>query len=290
MDKLSISHIESLTGIKAHTLRIWEQRYNLSRCKRTGTNIRYYDSEDLRFFLNVATLSHNGFKISEISKMPEKDIDALVHQINTGAAQPDFKIKQLLNATVAMDAHAFDESLDTFTLEMGMQQTMEKVVFPFLHQIGNLWQSKTINVAHEHFASHKIAQKISVETRSLKSTERMDARKYLLFLPPQEQHELSLLYAEYLLKKTGHKVLYLGADLPYAILQEASDFFKPDYALTVLTSAYSYATVEDILKSLCNILNAPLLVSGYAVLQDIKFSHHHLHVLPGIEAFKKMIH
>ncbi len=263
MKTFSISDIENLTGIKAHTIRVWEQRYNFIAPKRTSTNIRYYDDDDLCLFLNISTLSENGYKISKISQMSAQEICDLVKTLQLDHFNVNVQVQTLSNAMLRMDETEFDQIVDECIADLGVQQTIETIIFPFMRKVGFMWQVNTINIAHEHFATHKIEQRLIAETANLKHKKNVKKLKYLLFLPPYETHQVGLLYTQYLLKLQGHQILYLGQNLPFDSLKQASIYFEPDFALTALTIANpDYDTLTLINKLLENIGEAKLLVAG----------------------------
>lgn len=282
----SISDIEGLTGIKAHTIRIWEQRYNLLSAKRTATNIRYYDDEDLRLFLNISTLNQHGYKISKISKMDADEIFQLVKTLQAQPKNTDAQLKKLLNAMIKMDETTFEQTLQKCVKELGLEEAMINVIFPFLYKVGEMWQVGTINAAHEHFASHKIQQKIINATYQIKAKTTESSKKYILFLPPQEQHELGLLFAQYLLRKYGQHCLYLGQSLPFETLKEVSMYYKPDFAFTVLTSALADKKIDDTVSSLQSSLSdVTLLITGNQVSHYQGKNTKRFQVITNIQSF-----
>ncbi len=290
MRRFSIGDIENLTGIKAHTIRIWEQRYQFFTSKRSETNIRYYDDDDLCLFLNVATLSENGYKISKISKMQTDEIKSLVKTLQTDTNQPETHLQLLFNAMVKLDEHDFEEIINKLIAESSLEKIMEEILFPFLYKVGMMWQVGTINPAHEHFATHKIQQKIIEATYKEKVKTLPDAKKYVLFLPPNEQHELGLLFAQYLLKKHGHHCLYLGQSLPYETLKDVVAYYQPDYAFTVLTSSKTDANVNVTLDSLRKVIGATeLVVTGNQIANYENNCCNNTHLIKNISSFLSFI-
>jgi DNA-binding transcriptional MerR regulator len=261
--KFSISDIENLTGIKAHTIRVWEQRYNFFTTKRTDTNIRYYNDDDLCMFLNIATLNENGYKISKISQMDNSEINNLVKHLKEDHYNVNVQVQMLSNSMLKMDDEEFDEILNGCIDDLGMDTAMTTIVFPFLRKVGFMWQVGTINPAHEHFAVHKIEQKLINDTYQFRKTPGKDAKRYLLFLPPGETHEVGLLFAQYLLKANGHQTLYLGQNLPYDSLNEVAIYYEPDFAFSVLTIAGLENGVDEIISKLKdNLGEIPLILAG----------------------------
>jgi len=260
--KYSISDIEGLIGIKAHTIRAWEIRYNLVPPKRTATNIRYYDEEDLKILLNIVALNENGYKISKIAQMNKKKIADLVLQLKTDWGNESVQLINLSNATIKYDEAAFSKILSSCISELGLTKTMDQVLFPFMKKVGMLWQIGAIDPAHEHFASNLIRDRLIVEIDNLNPPKLGDQKRFLLFLPEAELHETGLLFARYLLKSCGHETLYLGQQIPYTDLKKVIESYKPDYALTVLTSLNLGKDINKILGKVIENLDVPLIVAG----------------------------
>ena len=271
MTVYSIKDLEHLSGIKAHTLRIWEQRYKLVTPKRTDTNIRYYDDQDLKLILNVSLLKENGFKISKIAEMSEIDLKEKVIQITEQSSRFPDQIQALTLAMIDLDEDRFEKIISTNTLQIGFENSMINIIYPFLVKIGFLWQTGAINPAQEHFISHLIRQKIIVAIDGQVVKADKSSSKYMLYLPEGELHELSLLFSSYIIKSRNHKVIYLGQSLPLQDLQEAYNMHKPDYIMTVVTSTPGQDLIQEYVDLLASKFpEAELLFSGYQVIgQDI---------------------
>lgn len=262
MKKFSISDIEGLIGIKAHTIRAWETRYNLVPAKRTPTNIRYYDDEDLKMLLNIVALNENGYKISRIAKMDKIKIAELVMQLQQNWNNDTVQMLKLSEATLQYNEIAFARILSGCITEMGLIKTMDIVLFPFMKRIGMLWQTGTIDPSHEHFASNLIRDRIIVEIDKVHKPEKKNAKRFLLFLPEAEMHETGLLFARYLLKKCGMDTLYLGQEIPYSDVKKVIVSYKPDYAFIVLTSLNLGKDINKVIGKVMDHLSVPLLVAG----------------------------
>lgn len=260
--KYSISDIEGLIGIKAHTIRAWEIRYNLVPPKRTATNIRYYDEEDLKMLLNIVALNENGYKISRIAKLNAHQIANLVRQLNSDWGNETAQLLNLSNATLSYDESEFSRILTGCINEMGLIKTMDLVLFPFMKRIGMLWQTGTIDPSQEHFAANLIRDKIIVEIDKLKRPGKKNMLRFILFLPEGEQHETGLLFTRYLLKKCGHETLYLGAEIPYTDIKKVITSYQPDYAFIVLTSLNLGKDINKIIGKVMDHVTVPLLVAG----------------------------
>ena len=271
MRTYSIKDLEQLSGIKAHTLRIWEQRYNLLSPKRTDTNIRYYDDEDLKLILNVALLNDNGFKISKIVSMDRLEMWDEVMRLTERSLTHDDQLHALTISMIEMDEERFDKILSINILKLGFEQTMMNIIYPFMSKIGVLWQTGAINPAQEHFISNLVRQKLIVAIDGQIHTN--TGKKFLLFLPEGELHEVSILFASFLIKNKGHKVIYLGQNTPNEDLKQVYDIHKPDFLLTVITTSPSSEFAQDYVNGLADrFKESQLLVTGYQVIgQDLKF-------------------
>ena len=237
MGTFSIKDIEAITGIKSHTLRIWEQRYGIVLPKRSDTNIRFYDDHDLKSLLNISILNHKGYKISEIAKLSQEVISEKVMHLNSDYSEYKIQISSLISAMTTFDETTFHNLLNTYILQMGLEETFLKIVFPFLVEVGLLWQVGTIFPSHEHFVSNIIKQKVFVAIDGQVGKFAENRKTFLLFLPEAEKHSLGLLFANYIIRARGHQVLYLGQEVPLLDLRDAFGREKPDYILTMMTAA-----------------------------------------------------
>ncbi|MFU8843984.1 MAG: MerR family transcriptional regulator [Bacteroidales bacterium] len=236
MANYSIKDLENFTGIKAHTIRIWEKRYNLVEPKRTCTNIRFYDDDDLKKLLNVSILHRHGFKISNIVNLEDQDINEKILNLAQTSANLHSQIESLVTAMIDLDENKFDKIFNTTVLNLGFEETMLKLIYPFFEKIGVLWQIGSINPAQEHFISNLIRQKLIVAIDGIVQKVDERSRSFLLFLPEKEYHEIGLIFYHYLIKKQNHKVIYLGESVPYDALVEVSKIKNIEYLLTFITS------------------------------------------------------
>lgn len=280
MANYSIKDLEHLSGIKAHTLRIWEQRYNLINPKRTDTNIRYYDQTDLKLVLNVSLLKDNGFKISKIAKMSKEEMSEAVLTVTEKASSYSDQIYALTLSMIDLDEQRFEKIISTNTLKLGFERTMLNIIYPFLSKIGIMWITDSINPAQEHFMSHLIRQKLIVAIDGQYPSFETSTKKYMLFLPEGELHELSLLFANFLIRSRKSKTIYLGQDMPLRDLTLAHDLYEPDYLITILTSRNPRISPQSYLKNLANAFpKTPILVSGAQVIgQDLEVAHNIIQV------------
>ncbi|MEH0157830.1 MerR family transcriptional regulator [Limibacter armeniacum] len=284
MSTYSIKDLEHLTGIKAHTIRIWEQRYNIIQPKRTETNIRFYDSEDLKHMLNISLLNNNGFKISKIAKMSRDEV--CEHVLNTIDKKENYQdqISGLTLAMIDMDEDRFEKIMSTNVLQLGFEDTMMNIIYPFLARVGFLWQTDSVSPAQEHFISNLIRQKIIVAIDGQINTVDKKQSTYMLYLPEGELHEIGLLFASYLIKQRGNKVIYLGQSLPLPELSKVYGYHKPDYLLTVLTSAPDLNFVQRYIDNVAESFpEAQILMSGYQVVgQDMDLPEN-VEVIPHVK-------
>jgi MerR family transcriptional regulator, light-induced transcriptional regulator len=267
MNRFSIKDIEVLTGVKQHTLRIWEQRYNLPQPKRTATNIRYYDCGDLKLLLNVSMLNRYGIKISKITCMSEPEIEQMVLSYTEKDEHDVVIMESLINCMFKIDEVGFEKILTKHILQHGLEKTMLHVVFPFMKRIGVLWLSGSINPAYEHFITNLIRQKLFVAIDGQSHQVLPDSKKFVLFLPSGEPHELGLLFANYLIRKGGNHSLYLGQNLPVTDLSGINHVYKADVVVSVLTTSLKLKSIQEFIKGLAEKFpQAKIVLSGSQLL------------------------
>ncbi|GAB3323583.1 MerR family transcriptional regulator [Larkinella ripae] len=271
MSNYSIRDLEQLSGIKAHTLRIWEQRYNIISPKRTDTNIRTYDDVDLKLVLNISLLKDHGFKISEISRMSLGEMSQEVITISDRKLNYPDQIHALTLSMVDLDEERFEKIISTNILQFGFENTMNHIIYPFLSRIGTLWVTGSIGPAQEHFMSNLIRQKIIVAIDGQVTKQHATSKTYVLFLPEGELHEIGLLFANYVIRARQNRVIYLGQSLPMRELEYVCDLHKPDYLFTSITSSPSNHEVQPYVNKLASSFpDTQLLLTGYQVVgQDI---------------------
>ncbi|MDD3685954.1 MAG: MerR family transcriptional regulator [Bacteroidales bacterium] len=224
MHKYQIKDLENISGIKAHTIRIWEQRYEIFEPERTPTNIRYYSDSDLKKLLNIVYLLDRGYKISSFKNMSEDEISSLVHRMSID--DPD--TEAFLLAILDYNAMYFDNLIKKSVYNYGVEDSLSKLIYPLIEKIGLLWMTGSINPSHEHFFSNIIRQKLFAWIDALpEPTE--NHKTFLMFLPYFEQHEIGLLYAYYLARLAGHRVVYLGQNVPTEDVIKATQIINPDY-------------------------------------------------------------
>ncbi len=260
MNKFTIKDLENLSGIKAHTIRIWEQRYSFLAPQRTATNIRYYNNKELKTLLNVALLNKYGFKISHINKMSNEELCEKILTLTNSQAQQERMINELIQHMIDLDIEAFEQVLDGYIHARGIEKAILHLIFPFLDRIGILWLTDHINPAQEHLITNVIRQKIIVGIENILTPLDLQT-KVLLFMPENEHHELGLLFLQFLLKSRGVKTIYLGTNVPIDDLAYVVDLKKPDYAYTHLTTVVKEFNFERFLNQMSR-LSVPVLISG----------------------------
>ncbi|MFZ9548511.1 MAG: MerR family transcriptional regulator [Sphingobacteriia bacterium] len=265
--RYSIKDLERISGIKAHTLRIWEQRYNILTPERTQTNIRYYNNYNLKKIINVALLNNNGFKISAIAKMSDSELLKEVERFLNDYKKESDQVDHLVLCLMDLDESKFEQIMNNAIIHFGFEDTMEKIIFPFFRQMGNLWLLGIINPAQEHYISNLIRQKIIVGIDRITTRPGIQARKILLYLPQLELHEMGLLYAHYLSKLRGHQCFYLGQSVPLEDLTAICKQLKPDQILSIYTAPNAEIDLNEYLHACAQqIPDIPFLISGRMVV------------------------
>lgn len=271
MSIYSIKEVETLSGIKAHTLRIWEQRYDFLRPERTDTNIRHYTDEQLKLILNVATLNRSGMKISKIAALDQKELASKVLKSYDLTTEPDSLTDSLVHAMLDFDEKRFEKALSSAIVKLGFEDAFTKLIIPFLVRTGALWSTGAVRVVQEHFISSLIRRKICAAIDAVYVPENPSKKKFILFLPEGETHELMLLYTEYLLRKNGHDVAYLGSSLPFEELPFVTTAFKPDYLVTYQTVALEQMPFQEYLYKLSSLFSQCKIIVGGNVLASNQY-------------------
>jgi len=262
MHSFTIKDLENLSGIKAHTIRIWEQRYQFLKPSRTDTNIRYYSCDELKKLLNIALLNKYGFKISHIDKMREEELKEKIMSLTGAEALQERIVNELIQCMIDLDIEKLEDILDRYINAKGIERAITQILFPFLEKIGVLWLTNHINPAQEHFVTNIIRQKLIVGIEQVRSSIKVD-KSILLFLPEGEHHELGLLFVHYLLKSRGVTVIYLGANIPLNDVEYVVKLKKPDYLFSHLTSVTHKFSFDKFLAAVTKKFSSvPLVISG----------------------------
>jgi methanogenic corrinoid protein MtbC1 len=259
--------------------------------QRTDSNIRLYSQEDLKFLLNVSILYDYGLKISNIAKLSLEELNQKVKQLASEKKQIPAQIQNLVVSMLELDEERFEKQLNNSIMSIGLEETILNIVYPFLQHIGILWQTDTINPAQEHFITNLIRQKLIVAIDGIPNSRlRADAKKIMLFLPEGEFHEISLLFASYLVKLQGHRSIYLGQSLPLQDLKAVQEVHKADVILTIITSTPCQEDVQPYLDKIKYLLpETSIWLTGYQVTsQDLKIPSKFT-VLPDTRTMKDML-
>lgn len=232
----SIKDLENLSGIKAHTIRIWEKRYHLLEPERTDTNIRYYTIDSLQKLLNVSYLNDNGYKISKIAALKTDKIKSIVRKLALSNDKNNHALMTLKLAMLNFDQHLFHNTYNNLAKENSFETIFKHTFIPLLNDIGLLWQTDTITPAHEHFISSLIRQKIIFNIETVQSKSINDNSKtYVLFLPDNEVHELGLMYIHYALVSKGYNAIFLGQSVPLKSLNDVLGHYNHITFITYFT-------------------------------------------------------
>ncbi len=263
----SIKDLEKLSGIKAHTIRIWEQRYKIIHPKRTQTNIRYYEDDDLKLLLNVALLNRHGHKISRIAQMEKNELAEKVAEISSVNDLSGTQLDALTISMIEMDEFKFERIVTANIAQIGFERTMMEVIYPFLDKLSILWLTGSINPVQENFISYLIRQKIisAIDHTICASSE--EQRKFIIYLPEGERQELSILFMHYLLKSRNNHVIYLGQDISIQDLKDAFKIHAPDFIFTMITESFAKESVQTYVEKLSGYFpSSRILISGYQVI------------------------
>ena len=255
-NNFSIKNLEHLSGIKAHTIRIWEKRYNLFEPERTNTNIRLYNLENLQKLLNVTLLYNNGYKISKIASLSPQEINENVHKLTINKNADDWSIGLFKLAMINFDQRLFTKNFNDLLEQFSFSEIFKNVFVPLMNELGVLWQTNSISPSHEHFITSLVKQKIHAMCEDLqqKSTRRTD-RRFVLFLPDNEIHELGLLYLQYEVLNNGFQCVFLGQSVPIESLSNLIDIGEP----ITFISYFTIEPAQDKIESYLNTFNSEII-------------------------------
>jgi DNA-binding transcriptional MerR regulator len=289
MAEYSIKDLEKISGIKAHTIRIWERRYKIVEPSRSETNIRKYNDLDLKRILNVSILNQNGFKISKIAKLDNKELKERVLDLCLDTCNVNVQIESLVVAMLELNEAKFNNVLTHSIIKRGFENTVEEILFPFLDRIGVLWQAGSILPAQEHFISNLIRQKLIVaidnEMGTIKS-----GKQITFFLAEDELHEIGLLFYSLLARKEGYNVIYLGMSLPFSDLKVVNEIQKADAFFTSFVSPPSKDELNTILATYKEEFpDTPFYLTGLQVKQYASGIPENFHMISSAQDFKKAL-
>jgi len=267
----SINDVEKLCGIKAHTIRIWEKRYAIIQPRRTETNIRYYLDEDLQKILNISLLNRNGYKISKIAKMSDGEIKRIVSELSDVVLESEGNLDALMHAMLELDEFKFNKILDHNIASKGFATTMDDIVYPMMEKLSMMWIAGSIKGVHENFVANVIRRKTIVAIDQTSTEYNPNALRFIIYLPENETHELSLLFLHFLLKDAGINVINLGTGIPLIDVLEGQRICKADYIFTIFNDSFTDAPLQPYLNELSKHLEGcTILISGYqTAIQNI---------------------
>jgi len=248
-NSFSIKNLENISGIKAHTIRIWEKRYNLLQPERTDTNIRRYSLDSLRKLLNITLLYNQGIKISKIANLPEKEIPFLVREIALKSSSEQVSINAFKLSMVNFDITMFDATYDELMNKNDFSFIYLNIFVPLMSGLGILWQTGAISPSHEHFITNLIKQKIHIQTELMQrdSTPQINASTFVLYLPENEIHELSILFLNYFVLNNGFKTIFLGQSIPTVSLKTLLSYSPSLHFVTYVTVEPNKEEIDDYL-------------------------------------------
>jgi DNA-binding transcriptional MerR regulator len=290
MERYSIRDLDKLSGINAHTIRVWERRYGIIKPHRTGTNRRRYDDADLRKIINISILKRNGFKISEIAGFTEAELEEKVSFLSGELFNSDTQVESMVKAMVDLNENAVNDLLNKSLIHRGLEETMTTLVFPFLKRIGVMWQTGSANIGSEHFISNIFRKKLIASTENLSASLKPHNKRVILFLPEKELHEMGLLYFHYLVKKEGHEALYLGQSTPLFSVAEASRHWKADIIITGMMSGYPDLKSAEFIQELAeSFKEQKILVAGELAEIAARMKHKNIFPLFSPEDLRAML-
>ena len=288
MRHYTLYELEKLTGILAATIRVWERRYNIIKPKRTGTNRRWYDDDDLRRLINISIIYHSGIKISKIAKYSESELEEKVESLTRDSVISDTHIKSLIVAMLSFNGNAVNEILLRSVINIGFEETFSSVVFPFLRRIGIMWHTGSANTGAEHFITNILRGKLIAAIDSLPPANDPKRKRVIMFLPDNELHEMGLLFYSYLIRKLGHEVLYLGQATPFVALTEASEKWHSDILVTGVLSELSVFEPEEYLNKLSTTFKSQkILVSGSLADKPVIEKYKNIYPIRSVSDLKK---
>lgn len=263
----SIKDIEKLSGIKAHTIRIWEKRYGIVTPKRTETNIRYYLDEDLKSILDIAFLNKKGYKISHLAKMCSKQISCEIAKYTDALDGEDDTIDALIFSIISLDEYKFDSIVNHHMDEKGLEKTMDEIIYPLLDRIMVMWMTGSVKGVHENFVIGALRRKLICEIDKAFKFLPEDAPRFIIYLSDSENQELSLLFLHYLLISEGIRVMNLGVGVPLIDVIECHQIFKSDCVFTMFNEKYTEEQLSGYLDDIHQHLgDCNVLISGFSAI------------------------
>jgi DNA-binding transcriptional MerR regulator len=292
MAKYKISDIENLSGVKAHTIRIWEQRYKVIVPLRTSTNIRYYDDHQLRRILNIVSLINAGSKISAISKLSDIEFEDALRDLDAKAStslKEEMLINQLVSSGLAYDEVGFEKAFSNAILAFGLLEAYSKVFYPMLSKLGFLWTASDLTPSQEHFVSNLVRQKMFAAIDALKPSSKK-IEKWVLFLPEGEMHDIGLLLANFILRSNAVQVIYLGENVPLKNIYQVAESISATHYLTFAVRQNQQKMFNSYLANMgLNFNNSKVYVCcDSALSENLSFSKNQ-YAITSFEEFQKVL-
>ncbi|NND07507.1 MAG: MerR family transcriptional regulator [Saprospiraceae bacterium] len=280
----SIRDLEKLSGIKAHTIRIWEKRYGLLQPQRTETNIRYYQDDDVKLLLNTALLNRHGYKISKIASMSQSEINEAILRISESEFDTEVQSDALTLAMLEMDEERFQATINKRIKELGFKETIMQVFFPFLNRLSVLWMTGSVLPVQENYIAGLIKQKLYVAIDAITLPQK-ETPSFLLYLPEGEEQELSLLFIHYLLKEQGFKVFNLGRNISLEDLKNAYKIQEPDFIFSIINDGLFKMSLKDYVDEISlHCRNSEILLTGIQVNRKPLKTKDNCHTFDGFES------
>lgn len=290
MGMYQIKDIEHLSGIKAHTLRIWEKRYSIVEPKRTSTNIRFYDDSDLKRILNISILNKNGYKISKIADLPNERLNSEILSLSNELNSLDIQIGNLIKAMIDFDKIFFDKIFSKSIMNLGFQETLLEVIYPFFKRIGILWLTENIDPSQEHFITNVVRQKVIVAIDGLPEYPNEKAENFVLYLPEGQWHEMGLLLSSYLIKKNGHNYVYLGSSLPFESVLKLDEVISFNNIVTTVSFSKSKEESKKEIQHLASKFpNKTIFIGGIQDKDQFNNVPQNIHFTPNLEDFNQYL-
>lgn len=265
----SIKDLERLSGIKAHTLRMWEQRYSLLVPQRTKTNIRYYQDNDLKLLLNIVVLNQNGYKISKIASMSNEEIAEKTREISIQTENYSNYLEGLTLAMMELNENKFEKLLNRHTQENGFMQTILELIYPFLDRLRVLWLTGSVNAVQEHFITQLIKRKLIAAIDGIPNDPTNTTPTFILYLPEGDKQELSLLFLHFILRSRNFPVLYLGPDISLDDLKGIPKNKKDCCIFTILSEHFNAEPIQNYVLKLEEVFpQSKIFLSGYQVVTN----------------------
>jgi DNA-binding transcriptional MerR regulator len=288
MRHYTLYELEKLTGILAATIRVWERRYNIIKAKRTDTNRRWYDDDDLRRLINISVIYNSGIKISKIARYSESELEEKVELLTMYSNGSDKNINSLIVAMLSFNGNAVNEILLRLIINSGFEETFSNIVFPFLRRVGIMWHTGSASMGAEHFITNIFRGRLISAIDSLPPANDPKTKRVIMFLPENELHELGLLFYSYLIQKLGHEVLYLGQSTPFPALAEVSEKWHSDLLVTGVLSDLSISEPEEYLKNLSSTFKEQkILVSGSLAEEPVIEKYKNIFPVRSVSDLKK---